>query len=489
MQARILKAVSQTFSQNDLDVGTASGVRHHIELEPRVPFKERTRRVSPADFSDLKKHLKDLLAAGIIEESNSSYASPVVQVRKKNGELRMAVDYRKLNYLTKKDAYPLPRIEETFTLLSGSKWFSVHDLKSGYYQLEVEPSDRPKTAFTTPFRTWQFRRMPQGLTNLPATFQRTMEKVMEGMNLQEVITFLDDLIVFSNTLEEHEERLMKVLKHLSDFGLKLSPSKCKFFQMSCGQPLEDEESEDLDQKISLNRASPCTNVFNILDEKAVGPLFMYHGVSNPSVSQEESVLGSSEVPAVETLLCGEGAVPDDLEDPVLWTGQETIPGMTMEDWRQLQRTDSSIAYIMGVLEGNISKETGNLQQPEVALLLREKPKLLLLNGVLHRKIVDQRSEASYQLVVPSSHRERAFHGVHSETGHMDSAKQSDTVSPVGSPNQKQSRPQRKRLPPSYIRDYQVDSRVGGREHHVKPPLHQTVLYNFQTGLGLIASSE
>lgn len=142
----------------------------------------------------------------------------------------MVVDYRRLNNLTKKDAYPLPRIEETFTLLSGSKWFTVLHLKSGYYQLEVEPSDRSKTAFTTPFGTWQFRRMPQGLTNSPATFQRTMEKVMAGLNLQEVITFLDDLIVFSDSLEQHEERLMKVLKRIADFGLKLSPSKCKFFQ-------------------------------------------------------------------------------------------------------------------------------------------------------------------------------------------------------------------------------------------------------------------
>ena len=144
----------------------------------------------------------------------------------------MVVDYRRLNNLTKKDAYPLPRIEETFSLLSGSKWFTVLDLKSGYYQMEVEPSDRPKTAFTTPFGTWQFWRMPQGLTNSPGTFQRAMEKVMQGINLQEVVAFLDDLIIFSSSLEEHEERLMKVLKRVSDFGLKLSPSKCKFFQTS-----------------------------------------------------------------------------------------------------------------------------------------------------------------------------------------------------------------------------------------------------------------
>lgn len=94
------------------------------------------------------------MAVGIIEESHSPYASPIVLVRKKNGELRMVLNYRRLNNLTKKDAYPLPCIEETFTLLSGSKWFTVLDLKSGYYKLEVEPFDRPKTASTTPFGTW-----------------------------------------------------------------------------------------------------------------------------------------------------------------------------------------------------------------------------------------------------------------------------------------------------------------------------------------------
>lgn len=220
IEARIKGEVPGAFSRHNLDVGSVAGVAHRIELDDHVPFKERTRRVSPADFNDLKRHLQDLLAAGVIEESQSPYASPVVLVRKKNGDLRMVVDYRRLNNFTKKDAYPLPRIKETFTLLSGSKWFTVLDLKSGYYQLEVEPADRPKTAFTTLFGTWQFRRMPRGLTNSPATFQRTMEKVMEGINLQEVIAFLDDLIIFSSSLEEHEDRVMKVLKRITEFGLK-----------------------------------------------------------------------------------------------------------------------------------------------------------------------------------------------------------------------------------------------------------------------------
>lgn len=109
IQSRINKEVPCAFSRHDLDVGNVVGVTHHIELEPHFPFKELTRCVSPADFNDLRRHLQDLLAAGIIEESHSPYASPIVLVRKKNAELRMVVDYRRLNNLTKKDAYPLPR--------------------------------------------------------------------------------------------------------------------------------------------------------------------------------------------------------------------------------------------------------------------------------------------------------------------------------------------------------------------------------------------
>ncbi|XP_064417743.1 uncharacterized protein LOC135358269 [Latimeria chalumnae] len=232
VEDRLAREAGNAFSRHDLDMGYVKGITHSIVLEDDTPFKQKTRRVSPADFEDLKQHLYELLATGVIEESSSPYASPIVLVRKKSGALRMVVDYRRLNSITKKDAYSLPLIEETFALLSGAKWFSVIDLKSGYYQVEVEEADQAKTAFTTPFGNWQFRMMPQGLTNAPATFQRMMEKVLGGINLTEVVAFLDDLIIFSVDRQQHEDRLVKVLKRLADHGLKLSPNKCKFFQRS-----------------------------------------------------------------------------------------------------------------------------------------------------------------------------------------------------------------------------------------------------------------
>lgn len=222
----------EVFAQNDLDFGRTDQVNHQIKLSDETPFKHRARPIHPHDLEAVRKHLQELLQAGVIRESDSSFSSPIVVVRKKNGDVRLCIDYRKLNLQTVKDAYALPNLEEAISTLIGSKWFSVLDLKSGYYQIEVKEADKPKTAFVCPMGFWEFNRMPQGVTNAPSTFQRLMERCMGEMNLKEVLVFLDDIIVFSKTLEEHEVRLMKVLACLREFGLKLSPEKCTFFQTS-----------------------------------------------------------------------------------------------------------------------------------------------------------------------------------------------------------------------------------------------------------------
>lgn len=227
-----LSSMPEVFAQTDLDFGRTDKVQHHIKLSDETPFKHRARPIHPHDIEAVRQHLQELLTTGVIRESESPFSSPIVVVRKKNGQVRLCVDYRKLNLQTVKDAYALPRLDDTFTALSGSKWFSTLDLKSGYYQIEVAESDKPKTAFVCPLGFWEFNRMPQGVTNAPSTFQRLMERCMGDINLKEVVVFLDDLIVFSKTLQEHEARLMKVLERLKEYGLKLSPEKCKFFQSS-----------------------------------------------------------------------------------------------------------------------------------------------------------------------------------------------------------------------------------------------------------------
>lgn len=229
---RKLSSMPEVFALHESDFGRTDKVKHQIKLSNKTPFKHRPRPIRPQDLDAVRRHLQELSEAGVIRESESPFSSPIVVVRKKNGDVRLCIDYRKLNLQTIKDAYALPNLEETFSALTGSKWFSVLDLKSGYYQIEVEEADKPKTAFVCPLGFWEFNRMPQGITNAPSTFQRLMERCMGDINLKEVLVFLDDLIVFSETLEQHETRLLNVLNRLKEYGLKLSIEKCKFFQTS-----------------------------------------------------------------------------------------------------------------------------------------------------------------------------------------------------------------------------------------------------------------
>ncbi len=229
MQQKLSKR-TKVFSLQEWDVGLAKGVEHCIRLSDSRPFRERSRRLAPADIDDVRKHLQDLLNVGIIKESHSPYASPIVIARKKNGAVRMCIDYRTLNARTIPDQYTTPRVDDALDCLVGSQWFSVLDLRSGYYQIAMAEADKDKTAFICPLGFYQFERMPQGVTGAPATFQRLMERVVGDMNLLQVLVYLDDLIVFGKSLEEHEERLMKVLERLEEAGLKVSIDKCCFCQ-------------------------------------------------------------------------------------------------------------------------------------------------------------------------------------------------------------------------------------------------------------------
>lgn len=228
----MLDSIPEVFAKHDLDFGCTDMVKHEIKLSDPTAFKQRPRPIHPQDVDAVRKHIQELLQTGVIRESSSPFASPIVVVRKKNGTVRLCIDYRKLNAQTIKDAYALPKLEDTFSALSGSTWFSTLDLKSGYYQIEMEEKDKSKTAFVCPLGFYEFNRMPQGVTNAPSTFQRLMERCMGDMNLKEALVFIDDLIVFAPTLEEHEQRLMRVLQRLKEFGLKLSVEKCVFFQTS-----------------------------------------------------------------------------------------------------------------------------------------------------------------------------------------------------------------------------------------------------------------
>ena len=227
----LLSKFQHIFSTGDTDIGRTKKVKHEIKLKDPTPVRQPHRRIPPNMYDEVRKHINEMLNAGIIRESHSSFASPIVLVRKPDGSLRFCIDYRQLNKNTVRDAHTLPRLTETFDSLDGSKWFTTLDLKAGYWQVEVQESDKYKTAFTAgPLGFYEFNTMPFGLVNAPATFQRLMQATMGDLHLSQCLLYLDDIIVFSRSFQDHLVRLERVLQRLADAGLKLKPSKCHLFQ-------------------------------------------------------------------------------------------------------------------------------------------------------------------------------------------------------------------------------------------------------------------
>ena len=225
----LMEKYEHLFALTDLELGKTSLVKHQINLSDAQPFKERYRKIPPHQYEEVKKHLEEMLKVGVIRKSISPWASAVVLVRKKDGSLRFCIDLWKLNNRTIKNAYSLPRIEDSLDCLDGACIFTSLDLKAGYWQVEMSEESIPYTAFMVgPLGFYECVRMPFGLTNALATFQRLMESCLGDLHLKYCIIYLDDIIIFSKTPEEHVERLAQVFEKLSSAGLKLKPSKCEF---------------------------------------------------------------------------------------------------------------------------------------------------------------------------------------------------------------------------------------------------------------------
>jgi len=228
----LLKHHHAAFCLDDNDRGETDLLEMEIDTDGHAPRKVAPRRMPFAVRQEVATQLKKMQASGVIVPSISPWSSPVVMVRKKDGTLRFCVDYRHLNQITKKDTFPLPRVDDLLDQLGESRYFSTLDLASGYWQIRVAPESQEKTAFVTPHGLFQFRVMPFGLTNAPAVFQRLMQRVLMGLNPLEgrqfVSVYIDDVLIFSETLTDHMEHLRLVIQRIEQVGLKLKPGKCRF---------------------------------------------------------------------------------------------------------------------------------------------------------------------------------------------------------------------------------------------------------------------
>ena len=203
-----------------------------IDTGDAAPWKQPVRRMPFAARSEIARQLKDMQENGVIQVSRSPWSSPVVLFQKKDGSLRFCIDYRELNSVTKPDTFPLPRIDDLLDQLGKAKYFSMLDLASGFWQICMHPQSQEKTAFSTPQGLYEFRVMSFGQTNAPNVFQRLIQQVLMGLNPESgpsiVAAYTDDILVFSNTLEDHLKHLRLVLERLKEVNSKLKPAKCRF---------------------------------------------------------------------------------------------------------------------------------------------------------------------------------------------------------------------------------------------------------------------
>ena len=230
----ILNEFDDLFMKRKADIGRCTIAKHTIEVEPEaVPHREGARRMSPEKAERANQEVRSLLALGMIQPSLSPWASGIVMVKKKSGELRFCCDFRPLNEVTIKDAYPLPRIDESLARLGNAKIYTSIDLVWAFWQIPLRKADRHKTAFACELGLFEWRRMPFGLCNASATFQRAIARALQKIVNRKgsmVMAYVDDIVIATETVEDHMARLREVFECLREAGFKMRVAKCDFMK-------------------------------------------------------------------------------------------------------------------------------------------------------------------------------------------------------------------------------------------------------------------
>ena len=227
---KMLQEMSGVFGRGGLDIGRANVRPHEIELSNYTPIWQRPRRFAEPVTEEVERQCEELLRLDIIEHSQSPWSSPIVPVRKKDGDLRLCIDYRKVNSVTVTEKFPMPNMSDAIYSARDATYFSKLDLVKGYYQIPLEESSRQYTAFSTPHNHYQFKTLSFGLKNSGIYFQRTMQEILAEFGFKNIIVYIDDILIMSETFEEHMMLTRKVLQTLRNNGIQLKASKCEFFK-------------------------------------------------------------------------------------------------------------------------------------------------------------------------------------------------------------------------------------------------------------------
>ena len=217
------------FSLDKNEIGCTGMAEHIIELMDDEPFKERFRQIAPPLVEEVWENLHNMLDGGAIRRSKSPWCNAIVLVRKKDRTLWFCINFRKLNARTKKDSFPLPRMQETMESMVGARFFSSMDLTSGFWQVQMSEKSWQYTAFTVgSLDMYEFLQMLYGLCNAHTMFQRLMQNCLGELNLTYALVYLDDVIMYSKMEEDHLRQLQAMFERFHEHGLKLKPSKCRF---------------------------------------------------------------------------------------------------------------------------------------------------------------------------------------------------------------------------------------------------------------------